>query len=291
MNRTISVLLTCHNRKDKTIACLSSLFTQTLSEIDLKVWIVDDGSQDGTADAIRLQFPQVTVISGTGKLYWTGGMRLCWLHALEKPADFYLWLNDDVMLHGNALMRLLACYDSLDKCAPKVGAVIGSMQDPSTKQPTYGGRLAKSRILPMSTSNILIPRDEAISCDYVNGNFCLIPQVAVDAIGIFSEKFSHKMGDFDYSFRLSRAGFKMYVAPGFYGDCSAHPVTGSIKDPQIPLNIRQKMLANPAIYPPLTEWLYFLRKYGGPFWPLLCLKAIVGRLMPTLWLIFNQYKH
>ena len=38
MNRTISVLLTCHNRKNKTIACLSSLFTQALSEIDLKVF-------------------------------------------------------------------------------------------------------------------------------------------------------------------------------------------------------------------------------------------------------------
>ena len=58
----IAVLLTCHNRKDKTLSCLSSLFAATerynLSKeegknVGLDIFITDDGCTDGTADAIR----------------------------------------------------------------------------------------------------------------------------------------------------------------------------------------------------------------------------------------------
>ena len=46
--KTIATLITCHNRKDKTLACLDALFSNHLPDrVLLDVFLVDDGSTDG----------------------------------------------------------------------------------------------------------------------------------------------------------------------------------------------------------------------------------------------------
>ena len=74
---SIAVLMTCHNRKLKTLATLESLFKQILtSEIALNAYLVDDGSTDGTAEAVQQTYPQINIFSGDGNLFWNGGMRV-----------------------------------------------------------------------------------------------------------------------------------------------------------------------------------------------------------------------
>lgn len=79
----IAVLLTCHNRREKTLSCLQSLFGATMPEgYKTEVFLVDDGSTDGTGEAVEKCFPQVTVIQGDGNLYWNKGMNLAWKNAV-----------------------------------------------------------------------------------------------------------------------------------------------------------------------------------------------------------------
>lgn len=285
---TLSVLMACYNRKTQTMACLSSLFAQQLPDISLQVWLLDDASTDGTADAVSQQFPQVRVLKGSGNMYWTKGMRYCWEQALNEPADFYLWLNDDVILQNDAVARLVLCYQQ--EYLAGVGAVIGTLQDKMTSNWSYGGRKISNSLFPLSIGRVIAPEKHVQECDYVNGNFCLIPAAAVAKIGIFSHQFTHKMGDFDYSVRLKRAGFRLLIAPGCYGVCALHPVKGSLKDPSIPLSVRVTLMADQSKCPAIDEWLIFIRQYGGPFWPFLYLKAIVGRMFPKLWLLLNQFR-
>ncbi len=298
--RQIAVLLTCHNRKAKTLSCLQSLFAQQCQNVSLTVWLVDDGSQDGTAAAVQQHFPAVQLLEGNGRLFWNGGMRKCWLAAMVSPADFYLWLNDDVTLLPDAVQRLVDCYDrhhpGQTGAAPEqvghfcVGAVVGTMQDPQQHIFSYGGRRAASRWLPLNIGPVVTPGDTAQLCDYVNGNLCLIPAQAAQTIGILSDRFTHSMGDFDYSIRLRRAGFALLIAPGLFGACALNPLKGSIKDVSVPMAERVRWMTLPTKCPPLPEWLYFIRQYGGLFWPLLYIKAVVGRWFPRLWLWFNQRK-
>ena len=49
-----AALLTCHNRKEKTLACLKSLY-RNMPEVD--VYLTDDGCADGTAEAVKSIFP------------------------------------------------------------------------------------------------------------------------------------------------------------------------------------------------------------------------------------------
>src|SRR4051794_17710906 len=95
----IAVLITCFNRRKKTLACLQRLEQQRLPEkAKLEIFLTDDGSSDGTAEAVRERFPYVRLYRGTGSLYWAGGMRRTWGFARLYDPDYYLLLNDDTDL-------------------------------------------------------------------------------------------------------------------------------------------------------------------------------------------------
>ena len=74
MNGTrIAVLLTCWNRKQKTLACLEALFSQVLpANVDISAYIVEDASTDGISDAVRQSYPQVKIFSCHGNLFGNG---------------------------------------------------------------------------------------------------------------------------------------------------------------------------------------------------------------------------
>ena len=139
----LAALLTCHNRRRQTIECLAALLGCVRpDEMKLDVFVVDDGSTDGTAAAIRTRFTDVQVMQGDGNLYWAGGMRLAFAEALKRDYDFYLFLNDDTVLESDALMRLLATHEEVGGRSKRVGAIIGTTRDPETRLPTYGGATA-----------------------------------------------------------------------------------------------------------------------------------------------------
>ncbi len=67
------VIVPVHNRKAVTLRCLHHLHTNGLPT-ETGIIVVDDGSKDGTAEAIAADFPEVKLVFGNGELYWTGGI-------------------------------------------------------------------------------------------------------------------------------------------------------------------------------------------------------------------------
>jgi GT2 family glycosyltransferase len=109
MSLTIAVLVTVHNRRDTTLECLKRLMAQTLPDCwSIQVYLVDDGSSDGTSAAVLSAFPLTTVIPGDGTLFWCEGMRLAWSRAANSNPEYYMWLNDDTYLRPGCLERLLS---------------------------------------------------------------------------------------------------------------------------------------------------------------------------------------
>ena len=90
MKSTVAVLMACHNRRAKTLSCLQRLFAQALPpSVRLRVYFVDDGSTDGTAEAVEVAFPEVTIIPADGTLFWCEGTRLAWRRASQADPEFY----------------------------------------------------------------------------------------------------------------------------------------------------------------------------------------------------------
>ena len=117
--KSIAVLLTVHNRKEKTLECLSYLYQQKIPEgYYFDVYLTNDGCTDGTPDAVKQHYPFVNIINGDGNLYWNRGMYKAWETASStQNYDYYFWLNDDTTLKENALSILVSSSELKNRCA------------------------------------------------------------------------------------------------------------------------------------------------------------------------------
>lgn len=270
----IAVLLTCHNRRATTIECLTALFAalQQVPDVDARVYLTDDGSTDGTADAVREFDREIQVIAGPGDLFWNRGMVAAWRASLASTEryEFFLLLNDDTRLDPNALAVLLDTAEDIESAA----IVVGAVRDPESGELSYGGIRRTSHWHPGRTARIPIssePRD----ADTFNANCVLVPAACVDRIGILDPVFTHAMGDFDYGLRAREAGLRVVVAPDTVGACPGNQMTGSWRDPNLSVRERLRCLSSPKGLP-YREWREYLRRHGAPIPWLLALAPLVS---------------
>lgn len=289
---TLAVLMCSYNRKARTLAALGALFAQQVpAPYQLQVFLVDDGSNDGTADAVTTFYPQVSLLHGNGQLYWNGAMRLAWQQALAQLPDApaFIWLNDDVVLDEGALLRLLQAWQLATRQTDKpAGAVVGAMREPGTTRLSYGGRLRHSALQPLRLGPVLTASAQLQRCNFINGNWCLIPADVVTQIGILSPQFTHSMGDYDYGLRAQQAGFSLWQAPGSFGECAANTGRGGVLDAALPMAQRLQLLQQPNSWPPAAEWQYFVRCHGGPLRMLGLLRVVLRKYCPRLFLWLRQ---
>jgi GT2 family glycosyltransferase len=279
----IAILMTCFNRRAVTLAGLASLQQQTgLDNCELAVYLVDDGSKDGTADAVQQQFPAVHLLRGDGSLFWNGGMRRAFSAAIATGYDSYLWFNDDTVLAPDAVHRLLATARKWEQDhGPAI--VVGSVQDAVSGEHTYGGFIMQRHGLSMSLEAVAPDTHESIACDSMNGNFVLIPSAIVAVLGNLEARFRHQIGDVDYGLRARAVGFDVVLAPGYFGHCSTNSSKDTWRDGSIPFQQRWKNLMSPK-GAPVSEWLLYTRRHYGWRWPLYFaspyVKTVLSGLMP-----------
>lgn len=285
----IAVLLTCHNRKEKTIACLRSLF---LSQDDynnshdnqllLNVFLVDDGCTDGTSDEIRRFFLNkmdvISIINGDGNLYWAGGMRVAWRSSLEmrNDWDFYLLLNDDTTLYDYCFDLLFQTHKfSLEKYG-KAGIYSGgTCEGEYPEKVSYGGVKWKNRVLAKSIP--LKPMGEPQMCDAANANILFISNKAFKDLGIFYDGYQHGYADYEYTMLARKKDIPVLLTSHLAGECA--------NDHRGPKNIIMKMSLRERknyfkspLHSNKDHLLFFYRNF-----PLRLPSVIVGRI---LWLYF-----
>ncbi|OYX16981.1 MAG: hypothetical protein B7Z16_10735 [Algoriphagus sp. 32-45-6] len=245
-----AVLLTCFNRREKTKACLENLFDQKLpSDMELEVFLCDDGSTDGTGQMIQTHFPQVNITRGNGQLFWGGGMRKAWKFAKESGSyDFYLWLNDDTLLFPNALIKLWEEYGK----AGKNSILVGACSIPGTKEFSYGGHGDPFPIKPNGTLQPI---------KFMNGNLVLIPSEVEEKIGLISSAYTHYLGDYDYAARAQKAGFTCYTSSEYLAECPQNDLP-DWADSNLPLARRWK-IAHDIKGLALNEYIHFKSYHQG----------------------------
>ena len=279
----IAVLITCFNRKKKTLSCIQKLKQQKVQEnIEYNVFLLDDGSTDGTGDAVKQKFPDVTLITAKGNLYWNRGMRVVWKYAQDYDNfDYYLLLNDDTDLHDAALMRLIETEKHLKKQGGKSCIIVGSISDPVDGHITYGG-VVRARNYFGIKFTLVSPSKVAVPCDTFNANCVLISRQISCDVGVLSDKFAHSMGDTDYGLRAAECGYECYVAPGIVGSCTRNETSNTWQDEELSLKERKKLLFSPKGRPP-DEWRYFVRRHAGRLWVLAWLQLYMRLYFPRFW--------
>lgn len=285
----IAILLTCHNRKEKTINCLNSFYRPvefTNIKTNFDIFLVDDGSTDGTTEEISKDFPQINIIKGSGELFWSGGMRLAWETALKQNKDYdaFLLLNDDVILTENFYTQLILTHDYCLKNYTQSGIYVCSTKDITTSKISYGGKLITHRGVKIK-SNPVEPTNTPTPCTMANANILMVTKSVVEKIGIIDDRYIHQFGDYDYTLVASKNGIPVLVCPGFGGYCSDDHGNSWLQ-PNSSLKKRINFLYSPLGLS-YKEQIYYLKKnfkYQFPYYfTMLWLKTF----FPLLW---EKYK-
>ena len=251
----IAVLLTVHNRREKTLQCLQHLLAQEMdNSIKLSVYLTDDGCTDDTASSAKKLLPEITIINGDGNLYWNRGMRAAWEAATnDKDYDFYLWLNDDTMLLPTAISHLLQCAKKKGNEAIISGCISSTMPPYKT---TYCGRTRNTWI----TCNGTLQR-----LRLMHGNTVLIPQSVYHKIGKNDCYYRHAFGDYDYALTAASKGIATYSSEKFVGRCDIDNKHPKCFDKRYTLHQRFTNLYSPTSYFYPTDAFHFDMKHNGVF--------------------------
>lgn len=271
----IAVLITCHNRREKTLKCLTSLYEARLPEaFYLDVYLVDDGSTDGTSDAVCLHFPDVKIIAGNGNLFWNKGMRLAWETAAKNwEYDFYLWLNDDTIIDKDAISELLDCYEEALKQEKLASIIVGTCRNDLVSEIfSYGGR---------TETGPVIPNGKLQKSKFINGNLVLIPKGIYTEIGNLSPLYTHAIGDNDYGLRAIEKGFNCYITKKYIAVCPVNELA-SWCNPKTPVLKRIKLLYSPKGVN-LNEYIIFLKKHKRNKWLISIIKVYLKALFPKIY--------
>ena len=270
----IAILITCYNRQEKTFACFDALYKSKVPDgFEYTVFIVDDGSTDGTSDTITMHFPDVHIIKGTGNLFWNRGMQLAWKTAAQASNyDYYLWLNDDTFLFENSLECLL----SATKTTNEKSIIVGATCSTENGILTYSGFNKEDKLIE--------PNGYLQECVNFQGNCVLVPKLVFQKIGTLDKLFHHAIGDLDYGLRAQKAGFKSYVLGTYIGNCESHNTLPIWCLKEVPFLKRLKALYSPlGNSHPYYFFRYELRHYGLLIATKHLFSIHIRVLIPQLW--------
>ena len=267
----LAVLLACYNRKEMTINCIRKLLVQSKeTDMHVEIFVCDDNSSDGTAQAIRELFPEIHLYVSEGSLYWCKSMHRVMQWAFEKHFDLYLMVNDDVDFFPTMYSVMLNSY----MLANEECGIVGSTKSKEGVI-TYGGRCGEFDL------TFVMPQKKLEKCGVANWNCFMLSNTVIEKVGLIDSKYEHGFGDFDYSMQMQKKGIPIYVATDYVGLCERNSKAGTYEDDTISRWIRLKKLFGKKGKPIYSTFYYYKKNFGRAYY-LIVIKRyieIIGKIL------------
>lgn len=218
----LTVIIVSYNTRDLTLKCLQTLYANT-ARTRLHVVVYDNASRDGTAEAVRAQYPQVELIASPDNLGFAAANNRV---AERAETEWLLLLNPDTEVHANGIDTLL----EFSRAHPQAGLTGGRTYFPD-------GRLnplsCQGRITPWSSLSRALgltavfrgsaffnpeaygnwPRDTVREVDIIVGCFLMIRKALWDELGGFDLRYYMYGEDSDLALRAQRLGYRPMICP------------------------------------------------------------------------------
>lgn len=202
-----------YNRRETTLQALRSLAKIDKTGLDVHIIIVDDGSTDGTSEAISQSFPDVQIIKGDGNLHYAAGTNRGISAALLRNPDYIVTMNDDAIFHEQFLRHLVKAGEKHPHSV--IGALLLSWDEPHRVfQVDFKWNTARGGwIQPENPTGFDFSRN-AFEVEGMAGNCVLFPAEAIHQCGMMDEKkFPDGWGDIQYVVRMRKMGWRLMVEP------------------------------------------------------------------------------
>lgn len=196
-----------------TLECLGSIARSTTRATPI---VVDNGSRDGTAGAVRASFPDALVIELPENVGFARAVNRGITRALDVGADAVLLLNNDARLDPPALARLVAALEA-DPTAGLVAPLV--LDEPEGRIWWAGGSFSRrlARVRHERRKERLAPGElegaPPRRTDFAPLTAALLARRAIERVGLLDERFFLYFEDVDLALRLHAAGLAILHVP------------------------------------------------------------------------------
>ncbi|MFN7209141.1 MAG: glycosyltransferase family 2 protein [Aggregatilineales bacterium] len=278
----LAAIIVTWNVRELVLGALRSLIADlAASDLDWAIWVVDNASSDGTAEAIRAAvLERVTVIESGANLGFGAGNNLA-LRALgfsdaprsapNAPRAVFL-LNPDTLVQRGAVQTLYEALFSLP-CAGLVGARLsypdGSLQHSAFRFPgltqiaidllplpaALQGRLYESALNGRYPRRLYAPDQPPFAVEHTLGAAMMLRREAIEAVGLFDEGYFLYAEELDWSLRLRRAGWEIYLVPSAHITHLEGQSARQVRPQSVVHLWRSRLRFYRKFYTPLRAWL------------------------------------
>jgi GT2 family glycosyltransferase len=211
-NIRVEIISPVRNRREITLQCLASLSRIDDQGLTIHKIIIDDGSTDGTSEAIREKFPEVEIIQGSGDLWCSGAANLGVERALTYDPDYILLINDDTVFDSQFLQYMVETAEKDKRTV--VGGLLLLWDQPhrvfqvAPRWDTWFGGWRHF----MDQTIWSVPQ-KPFEVELIVGNCTLFPARAFREEGLFATKWLPHYGDAEFTPRLRKRGWKLLIDP------------------------------------------------------------------------------
>ena len=210
----VAVAVVSWNTRDLLRACLRSLADDPLAE----VWVVDNASDDGSAEMVRADFPEVRLLALDENVGFGAAVNMV---AERSSAPWIAPANADIELRPGALRALIdagARHPRAGILAPRLELPSGEPQHSVYAFPTVPFTL----VFNIGLANRFGDRfclegrwnpERERDVDWAIGAFLVVRRAAWDAVGGFDPQQWMYAEDLDLGWRAACAGWRTHYVP------------------------------------------------------------------------------
>ena len=213
----ISFIIVNWNTCQLVIGCINSI-KESVTAYQYEIFVVDNGSTDGSVKGIKRQFgAQVNIIENSKNV---GFAKAC-NQAIRKARGQYIALiNSDTVLKGGAIDALVSFLRENPAAAmvgPRLVDRDGKPQNSYDNFPTLLTELFNKSLLRLLLPGIFSGKNPAIKqpfeVDSLIGACMITRHKAIQEVGLLDEDYFFFLEETDWCCRMRQSGWKIYHHP------------------------------------------------------------------------------
>lgn len=211
MNADVTVSVIGMNHRDMLKNCLASLF-ETTQRHSLEVFVVDNASNDGTAEMVVTEFPLVNLIRNTSVMGFSSNNN----RVLEQAnGRFALLLNDDMVILPGAVDAMADFMDAHPEAAVAGGQLLNRDGSPQISFFAFPHPLLEA-FHPLTDRWRVrwAQSDRAFEVDWVCGASLMVRREILGQVGLLDLAFDPAYSEeTDWCYRIRKQGGHIFAVP------------------------------------------------------------------------------
>lgn len=211
--KTLAIVIVSHNTRNDLENCLRSLHDNA-PRVSHEIVVVDNASRDGSAEAVRSQWPDVRVIPLTVNVGFASASNV---GIRETRSELVLLLNSDTIVPEGSIDRLIAALNELPGASvvgPKIVDGNGHLELSYGRMMTPLAELRQKLFVRYASAGTLAAMTSGTrEVDWVSGACLLVRRAHAEAAGLLDERYFMYCEDVDFCAAVRANGGRVYFTP------------------------------------------------------------------------------